>query len=59
MRRGTQGHVAGPRKPTRGAGGAQVARTRGVGHASPRRCPGGAMWQGAGIWRAHGLVGPS
>ena len=26
MQRGTQGHVAEPREPTRGAGGAQVAR---------------------------------
>ena len=26
----------------------QVARTGGVGHASPRRRPGGATWQGAG-----------
>ena len=52
MRRGMQGHVAGPREPMRGAGGAQVARTRGVGHTSPRGCPGDATWQGG--WHLEG-----
>ena len=31
---------------------AQVARTRGVGHASPRRRSGGATWQGG--WQVKG-----
>ena len=44
MRRGTQGHVAKPHEPTRGA---HVAQTRGRDHASPRGCPSGATWQGA------------
>ena len=52
MRRGTQGHVAEPREPTRHAGGAQVARTRGRGHGSPRRRLGGATWQGD--WHLEG-----
>ena len=35
-------------------------RTRGRGHASPRGCPRGChvASEGAGIRRAHGLVGP-
>ena len=32
--------------------GAQVARTRRRGHASPRRCPDGATWQGG--WQVKG-----
>ena len=38
--------------------GAQVAQTRGKGHASPRERPRGryVASAGAGIWRAHGLV---
>ena len=35
MRRGTQGHVAEPREPTRRLGGTKEARMRGRGHASP------------------------
>ena len=52
MRRGTQGHVAEPREPAQGLGGVDTWQ-------GPCGRPGGAMWQsGAGIWRAHGLVGP-
>ena len=59
MRCGTQGHVAEPAKPTRRADGAQVAQTRGMGHASPRGRPGSATWlRGVGSRRAHVLVGP-
>ena len=48
MRRGTQGGVVEPGKPTRRAAGAQMARARGRGHASPRGHPGGATWQSGG-----------
>ena len=53
MRRGTQGHVAELRKPTWHASDAQVARTRGRGHASPRGRPGGTTWHEGG-WQVKG-----
>ena len=52
MRRGTQGHVAEPREPTWRAGGAQEARTRVRGHASPRGHTTSATWQGG--WQVKG-----
>ena len=58
MRRGTLGHVVEPRESTRRVGSAQVERTLAGGtrlHADARVVPCG---RGAGIWRAHGLVGP-
>ena len=45
MRRGTQSHVAEPRKPTR----CKVEQTRGRGHTSPRGRPGGATWHEGGL----------
>ena len=60
MRRGTQGHVAEPREPTWGTGGAQGVDTWQEAmwvHADARE--GRHVARGAGVWRAHGLVGPS
>ena len=55
MRRGTQGHLAEPRE-------AQVGpEWRGHvagGHASPRRRPGGALWQGGWQVKGPGVSGP-
>ena len=45
MRRGTQGHVAEPREPTR----LKVGRKRGRGHGSPCGCPGGTTWREGGL----------
>ena len=53
MRHGTQGHVAKPREPTRHLDGAEEERTRGRGHTSPRRRPGGTTWQCEG-WQVKG-----
>ena len=66
MVRGTHAHATRHARPHGRAARAHtklrwrhVARTRGRGHASPRGRLHGTMWQeGAGKWRAHGLVGP-
>ena len=63
MRRGAEATWQGCGWPTRGAGGAQSADTWQEAtrvHGSTRTPVWGATWQErVGIWRAHGLVGPS
>ena len=45
MRRGTQGHVARPREPTRAPAWHKGSADVWQGHASPRGHPGGATWR--------------